>query len=192
MFLLPSSTGIEAHWNQGITSQPLWKCGPNMLPWFLYPTSIFEYLLCARSCARQRRFSMEQDRKGLYCLGRPSGWFQSSSSVQFSHSVMSDSLQPHGLQHARPPCPLPALGVYSNPCPSSQWCHPNISSCRPLLPPSIFPSIRVFSNESALSIRWPKCWSVNFSISPSNEYSGMISLPSKELSRVFSNTTLQK
>ena len=88
---------------------------------------------------------------------------------------MSDSLQPHGLQHTRPPCPSAALGVYSNPCPLSQWCHPNISSCRPLLPPSIFPSIRVFSNESALSIRWPKCWSVNFSISPSNEYSGLIS-----------------
>ena len=69
-----------------------------------------------------------------------------------------------------------------------------------LLPPSIFPSIRVFSNESALCIRWPKYWSFCFSISPSNEYSGLISLgwtgwislQSKGLSRVFSNTTVQK
>ena len=56
------------------------------------------------------------------------------SSVQFSRSVMSDSLWPHGLQHARPPCPLPIPGVYSNSCPLSQWCHPTISSCHPLLP----------------------------------------------------------
>ena len=69
-----------------------------------------------------------------------------------------------------------------------------------LLPPSIFPSIRVFSNESALHIRWPKYWSFSFSVSPSNEYSGLISfrmdwlisLQSKGLSRVFSNTTVQK
>ena len=73
--------------------------------------------------------------------------------------------------------------------------------CRPLLlPPSIFPSIRVFSNESVFRIRWPKYWSFSFSISPSNEYSGLISLgwtswislQSKGLSRVFSNTTVQK
>ena len=73
--------------------------------------------------------------------------------------------------------------------------------CHPLLLlPSIFPSIRVFSNESVLCIRWSKCWSFNFSISPSNEYSGLISsrltslisLQSKGLSRVFSNTTVQK
>ena len=97
-------------------------------------------------------------------------------SVQFSCSVMSDSLLPHGLQHSRPPCPSLTPGVYSDPCPSSQWCHPTISSCRPLLlQPSIFPSIRVFSNESALHIRWPKYWSFSFNISSSNEYSGLIS-----------------
>ena len=84
---------------------------------------------------------------------------------------MSNSLQPHGLQHTRPPCPSPTPRVYSNSCPSSHLilCHPL------LLPPSIFPSIRVFSNESVLRIRWPKCWSFSFSISTSIEYSGLIS-----------------
>ena len=96
------------------------------------------------------------------------------SASQFSCSVVSDSLQPHGLQHARAPCPSPTPGVYPNSGPLSRWCHPTISSSRPLLlPPSIFPSIRVFSNESALPIRWPKYWS--FSISPSNEHSELIS-----------------
>ena len=89
---------------------------------------------------------------------------------------MSDSLWPHGLQQARPPCSSPTPGVYSNSCPLRQWCHPTISSCHPLLLlPSIFASIRVFSNESVLRIRGPKYWSFSFSISPSNEYSGLIS-----------------
>ena len=88
---------------------------------------------------------------------------------------MSDSLWPHGLQHIRLPCPSPTVGACSNSCPLSQWCHPTISSCHPLLLlPSIFPSIRVFSNESVLR-RWPKCWSFSFSLSLSNEYSGLIS-----------------
>ena len=100
------------------------------------------------------------------------------SPVQFSHSVVSDSLQPHGLQDARSPCPSPTPGVYSNSCPLSQWYHPNhLILCRPLLLPlSIIPSIRVFSNESVFCIRWPNYWSFSFSISPSNSYSGLISL----------------
>ena len=101
------------------------------------------------------------------------------SSVQFSHSVRSDSLQPHGLQHARPTCPSSTPGVYSNSCTLSQWCHPIISTF--VIPfsfhlqsfPSVFPSI--FWNESVLRIRWPKYWSFSFSISPSSEYSGLIS-----------------
>ena len=98
-----------------------------------------------------------------------------ANSVQFS-SVVSDTLPPHGLQYARPPCPSPTPLACSDSCPLSRWCHPNISSCHPLLLlPSIFPSIRVFSNESVLPIRWPKYWSFGFSISPSNEYSGLIS-----------------
>ena len=86
---------------------------------------------------------------------------------------MSDSLQPHEPQHARPPCPSPTLRVYPNPCPLPSN---HLILCRSLLlPPSIFPSIRVFSNESALRIRWPKDWSFCCSISPSNEYSRLIS-----------------
>ena len=96
---------------------------------------------------------------------------------QFSCSVMSDSLR---LQDCRPPCPSPTPGVYTNSCPLSRWCHPTIpSSVVPfnllVLPPSIFPSIKVSSNESVLPIRWPKYWSFSFSISPSNEHPGFIS-----------------
>ena len=98
--------------------------------------------------------------------------------VQFSRSVMSDSLWPHGLQHARPPCPSPTsswslirLMSIESVMPSNHLilCHPF------LLPVSIFPSIRVFSNESFLHIKWPKYWSFSFNISPSNEYSRLIS-----------------
>ena len=98
------------------------------------------------------------------------------SSVQFSRSVVSDSLRPHELQHARLPWSSPTPGVYSNSRPLSRWCHPTISFCHPLLlPPSIFPSIRVFPNEKVLHIMWPKHWSFSFSISPSNEHPGLIS-----------------
>ena len=90
-------------------------------------------------------------------------------SLQFSHSVVSDSLPPHESQHTRPPCPSPNPRVHSNSRPLSRWCHPAISTCRPLLLlPAIPPSIRVFSNESTLRMRWPKYWSFIFSISPSN------------------------
>ena len=95
---------------------------------------------------------------------------------QFSPSVRSDSLLPHGLQQARPPCPSPTPGVYSNLHLLSQWCHPTISSS--VIPFSShlqsFPK-SVFSNDSALCIRWPKYWSFSFSISPSSKYSGLIS-----------------
>ena len=88
------------------------------------------------------------------------------SSVQFGCSVMSDSLQPHGLQQSRLPCPSPTPRACS--CPSMPSNH--LILCRPLLLlPSIFPSIRVFSNESVIHIRWPKYWSFSFSIIPSND-----------------------
>ena len=126
---------------------------------------------------------------------------ESIRSVQFSCSVVSNSLRPHELQQARPPCPSPTPRVHSNSCPSSRWCHPAISSfvvpfssCPQSLPAS------VFSNESTLCMRWPKYWSCRFSIIPSKEHPGLlslewtgwISLESKGLSRVFSNTTVQK
>ena len=98
-----------------------------------------------------------------YCVYTPS--------VQFSRSVVSDSLPPHEPQHARPPCPSPSPGVHSNSCPLSQWCHPAISSsvvsfscCPQSLPAS-----------GSLRMRWPKYWSFSFSISPSYEHPGLIS-----------------
>ena len=100
-------------------------------------------------------------------------WYKTYS-VQFSRSVVSDSLWPHKLQHARSPYPSSTPTVHLNPWPSSQWCHPAISfsvipfsSCSQYLPAT------VFSSELALRIRWPKYWS--FIISLSNEYSGLIS-----------------
>ena len=120
--------------------------------------------------------------------------------VQFSRSVVSDSLWPHEPQHARPPCPSPTPGVHPNPCPLCRWCHPTISSSRPLLLPSIFPSIRVFqmswflvSGGQSIGV------SASASVLPMNiqdwsplEWTDWISLQSKGLSRVFSNTTVQR
>ena len=124
------------------------------------------------------------------------------SSAQFSCSVMSDSLLSPGLRNSRPPCPSPTPRVYSNSCLIGSVMPSNyLILCRPLLLlPSIFPSIRVFSKELDLHIRWPKYWSFSFSISLSNERSRPISfridwfdlLAVKGLPRVFSNTTVQK
>ena len=124
------------------------------------------------------------------------------SSVQFSHSVVSDSMRPHESQHARPPCPSPTPGVYSNSCPSSQWCHPAIlssvvpfSSCPQSLSASeSFPMSQLFtwggqsigvSASASFLLKKSQGWS------PS-EWTGWISLQSKGPSRVFSNTTVQK
>ena len=90
---------------------------------------------------------------------------------------MSDSLRPHESQHIRPPCPSPTPGVYPNPCPLSLMMPSrHLILCRTLLLlPPVLPSIRVFSNESTLLMRWPKYWSFSFNISPSNEHPGLIS-----------------
>ena len=123
-------------------------------------------------------------------------------SVQFSRSVVSDSLWPHELQHTRPPCPSPTPGVHSNSCPLSGWCHPAISSnvipfssCPQSLPTSeSFPISQLFAwggqstGVSALASFLPK---KSQGWSPS-EWTGWISLQSKGFSRVFSNTTVQK
>ena len=96
-------------------------------------------------------------------------------SVQFNHSVVSYSLQSHESQPARPPCPSPTL-EFSQIHVQLVMPSSHVIVCRPLLLlPPIPPSIRVFSNESALCMRWPKYWSFSFGISPSNEYSGLIS-----------------
>ena len=123
-------------------------------------------------------------------------------SVQFSHSVMSNSLWPHESQHARPPCLSPAPGVHSDSCPSNRWCHPAISSsvipfsaCPQSLPASeSFPMSQFFSwGGRSTGV------SASASVLPMNiqdwfplGWTGWISLQSKRLSRVFSNTTLQK
>ena len=121
--------------------------------------------------------------------------YQTHQSVQFSHSVVSDSLRPHGLQHSRLPCPSPTHGAYSNSCPSSRWCHPTISSS--VVPFSClqsFPASGSFLRSQFF--RWPKYWSFSLaSVLPMNiqdwfplGLTGWISLQSKGLSRVFSNT----
>ena len=134
----------------------------------------------------------QQQKRGLHAV--------QSNSVQFSRSVMSDSLQPHELQHARPPCPSPTPGIYSNSCPLSQWCHTAISSsvipfssCPQSLPASgSFPTSQLFAwGGKSIGV------SVSASVLSMNTqdwaplgWTGWISLQSKGLSRVFSNTTV--
>ena len=126
----------------------------------------------------------------------------SFSSVQFSRSVVSDSLQPHESQHARPPCPSPTPGVYSNSCPSSWWCHPAISSS--VIPfsscPQSFPASGSFQMSQLIVWGGQSIGvSTSTSVPPMNTqdwsplgWTGWNSLQSKGLSRVFSNTTVQK
>ena len=127
---------------------------------------------------------------------------KNTNSVKFSHLVVSDSLRPHELQHARPPCPSPTPGVHSNSCPTSRWCHPTISSS--VVPFSSCPQSLPASESFAMSQLF--AWggqstgvSALASLLPMNtqdwsplEWIGWISLQSKGLSRVFSNTTVQK
>ena len=114
-------------------------------------------------------------------------------SVQFSHSVVSDSLQPHALQHIRLLCPSPTPGAYSDSLSIESVMPSNhLILCRHLLLlPSIFPSIRVFSNESVIRIKWPKYWSFSFSISPSSEYSGLTSFRTDWLDLLVVQGTLK-
>ena len=103
--------------------------------------------------------------------------FLPRSSVQFNHSVMSNSLWPPESQHARPPCPSPTPRVHSDSRPSSQWCHPAISSS--VVPfsscPQSLPASESFPVSQLFRMRWPKYWNFSFSIIPSKEQSGLIS-----------------
>ena len=129
-------------------------------------------------------------------------WAEAGSSVKFSRSVMSDSLRPHESQHARPPCPSPTPGVHSDSRPLSQWWHPAISSsvipfssCPQSLPASgSFPMSQLFAwggQSTAVSALASFLLKNTQGWSPL-EWTGWISLQSKEFSRVFSNTTVQK
>ena len=123
-------------------------------------------------------------------------------SVQFSCSVMSNSLRRHEPQYVRPPCPSPTPGVHPNPCPLSRWCHPTISSS--VIPfsscPQSFPASGSFQMSQLFASGGQSIGVSSFSISPSNEYSGLISfrmdwldlLAVPGISRVFSNSTVQK
>ena len=124
------------------------------------------------------------------------------SSVQFSHSVVSNSLRPHELQHARPPCPSPIPGVHPNSCPLSQWCHPTMSSSVILFSSCLesFPASGSFLMSQLFASGGQNIGvSASTSVLPMNTqdwsplgWTGWISLQSKGLSRVFSNTTVQK
>ena len=113
----------------------------------------------------------------LYHMLHHLQWSLTISSVQFRHADIFDSLRTHGLQHARLPCPLPTPKAYSDSCPSSQWYHPATSSSVISFSSHLqsFPASGSFLSESVLHISWPKYWSFSFSISLSNEYSGLIS-----------------
>ena len=129
------------------------------------------------------------------------GTYLDISSIHFSHSVVSDSLQPLGLQHTRPPCPSPTPRVYSNSCPLSQWCHPTISSSVILFSSHLqsFPALGSFQMNKIFASGGQSIGvSASASVLPVNiqnlfplGWTGWISLLSKGLSRVFSNTTVQ-
>ena len=172
----------------------------NIYPWGQENISLEEKI----SLSSQDKWSHVSKEGSKMCpseLGHFRNQWTKMKRNQVSHSVVSNSLQPHGLQHTKLPCPSPAPRAYSNSCPSSQWYHPTISSS--VVP--FFSRFQPFSASgsfqmSVLQIRRPKYWSFSFSISPSNEHSRLISLtinwfdlPTVQgLSRDFSNTTIQK
>ena len=194
--------GLSFLWGQRLV-----KCKPGHV-W--RPYSLF---LCFLGGAHWRWQKMKTTHKVKWgcCEGELWGSFiivakpvysANMSSVQFSCSVVSDSLQPHGLQHTRPPCPSPTPRAYSNSCPLSQWCHPTISSS--VIPfsshPQSFPASGSFQitqffasggqsfGASALASVLPMNIQDWFPLG----WTGWISTLSKGLSRVFSNTTVQK
>ena len=158
------------------------------------------------SQAGLRKYHYEQNKwrwwNSSWAISNPERWWRETVALSEVHSVVSNSLWPHELQHTRPPCPSPTPRVHTNSCPSSRWCHPAISSyvvpfssCPQSLPASeSFPMSQLFTwgsqsiGVSALASVLPK---KSQGWSPS-EWTGWISLQSKGLSRVFSSTTVQK
>ena len=170
------------------------NCPPWLLSWvalhgmaysFLSETGLWSKWSVFRNCSfcsvcplmdKDKRLVEASSWEGL-TVGKSVSCSDGWGHVQFSPLVMSDSLRPHGLQHARPPCPSPTPGVYSNSCPLSQWCHPTISSSVVLFSSRLqsFPASGSFPVSQLFAFRWLKYWSFSFNISPSNEYSGLIS-----------------
>ena len=154
----PFHTGLECKWHPIMLK-------PKRTPGLTLTNSAFNQ---CRYWALELRAQMWSD-PYFWCI------IQSLVYYQFSRTVVSDSLRPHESQHTRSPCPSPTAGVHSDSHPSSQWCHPAISSSVVLFLPPIPPSIRVFSNESTLRMRWPEYWSFSFIIIPCKEIPGLIS-----------------
>ena len=134
---------------------------------FHWPLSLSKFIYCHN---KNNSLSLMPD-----CLRFLGVWLPNSKAVAVvSCLIMPDSLRPHGLQHARLPCPSPSPRACSDVCPLSRWSHPTVlSSVVTFSCLQSFPASGSFSNESALRIRWPKYWSFSFSISPSSEYSGL-------------------
>ena len=157
----------------------------------------FNWLREFEHMKHRRLFSLPVSSRNFYLFFK----VHQFSSVQFSCSVVSDSLQPHELQHTRPPCPSPTPGVHPNSCPSSRWCHPVISSsvvpvssCPQSLPASeSFPMSQLFTwggQRTGVSA-WASVLPKNTQHWSPLKGTGWISLQSKRPSRVFSNTTVQ-
>ena len=171
----------------------------------IYVLLMDAFMIHQRSCA----FEME-----VVCLTKAklftftekdcdhSFWKYYTGVVQFSCSVVSDALQTHGLQHARPPCPSPTPRVYPNSCPLSQWCHPTISSSAVPFSSYLqsFPTSESFQMSQFFASGGQSIGvSASASVLPMNNqdwsplgWTGLVSLQSKGLTRVFSNTTVQK
>ena len=189
-------------WSGFETTRNFLQCSPWWKQYIFLPPHTYTLshslgsLLVSSFFWRNHCFSMQSSYRRFVSL------LDLLSSVQFSSSVVSDSLQPHDSQHARPPCPSQAPGVYSNPCPSSWWCHPTMSSS--VLPfcscPQSLPASGSFSMSQLFTWGGQRTGvSASASVLPVNTqdwsplgWTGWVSLQSKGLSRVFSNTTVQK
>ena len=188
LFATTWTAACQAPLSMGFSRQEYWA-GFHRILQRIFPTQRLNlHLLCLLHCR--------------WILYHCATWEAQIASVQFSHSVMSNSLKPHELQHPRPPCPSPTPGVRTNPCPLSQWCRPTISSS--VIPfsscPQSLPASESFPMSQLSASGGPGIGvSASTSVLPKNTqdwsplgWTGWISLQPRGLSRVFSNTTVQK